>query len=96
MTLIPAITITEMLGIAIIAFVLGFAGGFIVGRRTQHDGTDIRLGIAVFITIVWAISVLATISVTDYQTSIWVHAIMGGICGYLFGIENPLTGGQNG
>lgn len=95
MTLIPAITVAEMLGVAIIAIV-SFAGGFIVGRRSQHDGDDIRLGIAVFITLIWAISVIATISVTDYQTSIWVHAIMGAICGYLFGVENPLTGGSNG
>lgn len=90
-------TVIELAGATIISFLIGFASGFIVGRKTPEEGgPDIRVHIAVFITVVWAISVLATIVVTNYETSIWVHAIMGAICGYLFGVENPLFGGFNG
>lgn len=96
LTPIPIFSFVEIVGATIIAFVLGFASGFIVARATPAaDGADIRLRIAIFITFVWAVSVIATIVVNDYETSIWVHGIMGGICGYLFGIENPLTGGGN-
>lgn len=91
-------TTSQMIGVAIIAFVVGFAMGYLAARHTPRDDADIRLQLATFIVLIWAISVLASIFIADYETSIWIHAIMGGICGYLFGIDNPLTGagGSNG
>lgn len=89
------VTIVEIMGVAIISFVIGFAIGFLVGWISPTtDKTNIQLWIAVFITIIWAVSVIATIAVPSYETSIWVHGIMGGISGYLFGVENPILGGN--
>lgn len=91
--LLQMFTIIEVVGIAVIAFVVGFSVGFVVARQSPYSERALRLRIAAFITIVWAISVIASIVIAEYQTSIWIHAIMGGICGYLFGVENPITGG---
>lgn len=86
-------TLIEVVGATVVSFALGFGLGYVVARQTpEGNNQDVRMRIATFIVIVWAISVLATIIVPDYETSIWVHAIMGGICGYLFGIDNPLLG----
>lgn len=85
--------ILEVIGIAVISFLLGVGVGFMVSQQAVKNGSDIRMWVAIFITIIWAISVLATIAIPAYETSIWVHAIMGAIAGYMFGMENPITGG---
>lgn len=87
----------EIVGIAVMFFSGGFATGFLFGKRySDDDEEDIRRRVALFITLIWAISVLSTIIVPSYQTSIWIHAIMGGIVGYLFGMEDPVTGAFGG
>lgn len=86
--------IIEVVGIAVISFIIGFGVGFLVSQQAVENGGDIRLRIAFFVTLIWAISVLATIVIPSYETSIWVHVIMGTIAGYMFGVENPITGGN--
>lgn len=88
-------SLIEVITITIISFVIGFGIGFLVSQQAIQNGGDIRMRVAVFITLIWAISVLATIAVPGYETSIWIHAIMGAIAGYLFGVENPITGGNS-
>lgn len=94
---VVSFTIYEVFGVTIISFVIGFGTGYIVSRKTpEGKEPDIRMRVAIFITLVWSVSVIATIFVPTYQTSIWVHAIMGGITGYMFGIDNPLMNGFSG
>lgn len=88
---VQSTTVSETtLLVAVVFFALGFGTGFIAGTRLSDGKVEnIRLKIAVFITIVWATTVVAGIFL-EYTPSIYVHAIMGAIAGYLFGSESPL------
>lgn len=77
--------------VALITFGLGFSLGYLVGYSLD-DGlqTGFRLKLAGFVTAIWALSVLAGIAIPEYETPLQVHLIMGGLVGYLFGIDHPL------
>lgn len=84
--------------VATVFFLFGFVTGFLAASRIPDDYKQGgRFKLATFITAVWALSVVSSIAIPEYSTSIYVHLIMGGIVGYLFGVENPITslgGGQ--
>lgn len=72
-------------------FILGLAIGFVAGREYAGEmDEDMRWRVGYLIVFAWFISTVATIVVPDYQTSIWLHAMMGTVAGYLFGFENPI------
>lgn len=85
-----ALVITSQTAIiAVVFFILGFISGYLTALRFDLDGKG-RFYLAILIMLVWALSVIAGILVDGYTTSVFVHAIMGSVVGYLFGIENPL------
>lgn len=75
-----------------ILYILGFASGYIVstwvGGLTK---ADMQERIALLITLIWVLSVTADMVVPDYDTAVWIHAIMGGVAGYLFSGEAGLS-----
>lgn len=75
-------------------FGLGFSLGYLVGV-TLDEGlqSNFRMKLAGFVTAIWALSVLAGIILPEYETPLQVHLIMGGIVGYLFGIDHPFHNG---
>lgn len=76
-----------------------FIGGFLLGWlahtvvKTKRDPTKSVLG--VLIVLMWATSVIADISSSEYATPWEVHALVGGVVGWLFGV-NPLKRLGNG
>lgn len=77
---------------AVVFFAFGFGAGYIVGSIARAERRQaVRLGVAVVIVGIWAGSVAAGIFVPGYSTSIEIHAIMGSIVGYLYGIEHPIS-----
>lgn len=82
---------------AITFFVLGFSLGYIFGRQFHEDQVEnLRTKVAVIVTLVWAFAVVSAVFIDGQTVSIWLHAIMGGIVGYLFGTENPIFNVGNG
>lgn len=75
--------------IAVVFFILGFIAGNLTARRFDLQG-NIRIHVAVIITLIWAASIIGAILVDGYTTSVFIHGIMGSVVGYLFGVENPL------
>lgn len=77
---------------AVVFFACGFGVGYIVGSIARSESRHaVRLGVAVVIVGIWAGSVAAGIFVAGYSTSIEIHAIMGSIVGYLYGVEHPIS-----
>lgn len=57
-------------------------GWFFANREiTEHR---LRVGIAIVITIVWVITIIAEIVIPSYTVAMVIHAIMGAVVGYLF------------
>jgi hypothetical protein len=50
----------------------------------ENSNAKTQTTIAVFITVIWAITVIAEIFVSGYSVSIAIHGIMGSVVGYLF------------
>lgn len=87
----------KLVGIAVGFFFFGFITGYIIGKRYAKDeDEDFRRRMAQFITFVWAISVISDIGIPGYETSIWIHIIMGAIVGYLFGLDDNPVGAMFG
>jgi hypothetical protein len=70
-----------------------FLFGIIAGLATKDDmftDSNLRIAVALLITIVWALSIAAGILIPAYTVSPLVHGIMGGVVGYLF-TEDGIT-----
>lgn len=88
---IGALVITSQTAIiAVVFFALGFIIGYLTALRFDLDGKG-RFYLAAIIMFAWVLSVIAGILIPGYETSVFVHAIMGSVVGYLFGIENPIS-----
>lgn len=76
----------------VIIYILGFVSGYLVstwvGGLTKDD---MQQRIALLVTLIWILSVTAGIILPDYDTAVWIHAIMGGVAGYLFSGEADLS-----
>lgn len=75
---------------AIVVFTVTSLIGFTAGAYFNERATTRNL-IAFLITLVWAISNLAQIAVPGYQSSIYLHGVMGATIGYLYGVSEPVT-----
>lgn len=83
--------------VAVVFFAIGFAAGFAAAETFKGaPKRRLKVNIALLITGVWALSIVAGIFVDGYTTSIALHAIMGAIAGWLFkdadeSSSNPVT-----
>lgn len=76
---------------ALILISLGAMMGWLYADRGRTITKQrLRTGIAIVVTIVWVITILAEIVVPGYTVAMVIHAIMGAVVGYLFS-ENGLT-----
>lgn len=67
------------------SFCLGMLVGWGIVRNSERiSPEELRRIIAIVILAVYLVSVLADIAIPEYSTPILLHAIMGGIVGYLF------------
>lgn len=77
----------------LLAFILlligAFAGWFFATRGKAITTQRLRTGVAIVITLVWVVTIIAEIIVPGYTVAMFVHAIMGAVVGYLFS-ENGL------
>lgn len=74
----------QILITAIVSFVAGVLVGWTLGRTERISESHIRHVVAISMLVLYAISVVAEIQIGGYQTPMLLHAIMGGITGYLF------------
>lgn len=74
------------ISISLVAYLMGFASGFIIGKFLSRRGVKIDEGKIVFIvvTVIWATSMLVDILNPEYETSTLVHGIMGAIVGFFY------------
>jgi len=78
-------------------FILGVGGGYLL---TRGDTTFVRYklqtAVAISVTLVWIISIVAEIIISSYTVSALVHGIMGAVVGYLFSDEGLIinVGGE--
>lgn len=87
--------LAETTVVYIFLVVVVFGVGSLVGWLYADRGTKItkqrlRTGIAIAITVVWIVTIIAEIIVPSYTVAMVIHAIMGAVVGYLFS-ENGLS-----
>jgi len=72
-------------------FILGIGGGYLITRGdTTFSRSKLQTAIALAVTLVWIVSIVAEIIIPTYTVSVLVHGIMGAVVGYLFS-EDGLT-----
>lgn len=70
---------------SIVVFVIGLLLGYLVsGRNEDITKSDLQIAVAVLVTVVWGISIVAEIIIASYSVNLLVHGIMGVVSGYLF------------
>lgn len=88
----PTLTDLSLFAVPVTLYIFGFVSGYLVstwvGGLTK---ADMQERIALLITLIWITSVTAGIILPDYDTAVWIHAIMGGVAGYLFSGETGLS-----
>lgn len=57
----------------------------------EQEVIDIRRTLAVLLIFVWVLSIIAEIGMPAYSTPLAVHAIMGGVVGFLFSGSKGFT-----
>lgn len=76
---------------SIILFMFGITAGYILTRGDEtFSRSKLQSVIAIAVTLVWIVSIVAEILVPAYTVSVLVHGIMGAVVGYLFS-EDGLT-----
>lgn len=86
----PELTLTIYVLSAFVLLFIGALAGWLFGDRNETiTESRLRTGIAIVITAVWVITIIAEIVVPTYTTALVIHAIMGAVVGYLFS-ENGL------
>lgn len=69
------------------ALILGFALGWSVRELTLDrpvSNRAVTTGLAILITLIWMLSIVAAIDSQGYSTPAGLHAIMGAVAGYFF------------
>jgi len=79
----PSIELATIL-ISVSSFLLGVIVGWLTALEIEIEDGEVKRVIAVVLLGAYVISVLAEIQVTDYQTPVLLHTIIGGLVGYLF------------
>lgn len=70
---------------SIAAFTIGIGGGYILTRDdARFSRSKLQIVIAIVVTLVWVVSIVAEILIPAYTVSALVHGIMGAVVGYLF------------
>ena len=79
----------DNLAIAIISYTAGIVTGFflhrLLSKKPFNFGSDSKISYLILIvSLVWLISVLVDITSSVYETSPFIHGIMGAIVGFFF------------
>lgn len=66
-----------------------FLVGLVVGWHLSEDialftPEHLRVVVALAVTTIWVISIIADILIANYTTSVLLYGLMGGVAGYLF------------
>ncbi len=62
----------------------GLAGWFYGDKGDEITKSRLRTGVAIIVTAMWAVTIVAEIVIPTYTTAMVIHAIMGAVVGYLF------------
>lgn len=74
-----------MILVGIVFLFLGIAVGWLLTREQDtFTKKNLRILIAILVTMMWVVSVIAEILIAPYTASILIHGIMGAVVGYLF------------
>ena len=88
--------LTQEILIAVVSYILGFLTCFLLKRRllnriSEQDIANRKLlpikentFVLGVVTIIWALSVLVDIASPNYETSPFVHGLMGAIVGFFY------------
>ena len=77
---------------AVIIFILGFMAGYTSALFINNQEVfELRRTLAVLLIFVWILSIIAGITIPEYNTPLPVHAIMGGVVGFLFSGKEGFT-----
>ena len=78
--------ILSSLVFSIVAYMLGFATGYFVKSKVDELKTPINKSTLVLVTVslIWAISMIIDIVSDQYETSPYVHGLMGAIVGFFY------------
>lgn len=82
---------------SIFLFLVGIAGGWVLGRKNVTRKANLQLAVGTLVTVMWVISIAAEIIIPTYTVSVLVHGIMGAVVGYLFsdkGLTINIGGGD--
>lgn len=70
---------------SLVLFTFGISTGYILTRgETTFSRSKLQIVIAIAVTLVWIVSIVAEIIIPTYTVSVLVHGIMGAVVGYLF------------
>lgn len=70
---------------SLVVFTFGLGGGYILTRGdTKFSRSKLQTAIALAVTLIWIVSIVAEIIVPTYTVSVLIHGIMGAVVGYLF------------
>lgn len=72
--------------IAVISYILGIGTGFLARWIFDRERSPVSANtfVLVAVTIIWTISMLVDIASPTYETSPFVHGLMGAIVGFFF------------
>ncbi len=92
MTSVELSTLISYVLISLISFSMGSMVGWSAANSIDEVGKKtLRKAMAVVMLGAYVISLMADIGLSGYQTPILLHAIMGGIFGYLFSREDGVN-----
>ena len=76
---------------SIVSYMLGFATGYFVKSKLENLKTPLNKSTLVLVTVslIWAISMVIDIVSDQYETSPYVHGLMGAIVGFFY---RPIDG----
>lgn len=91
------IVTTQVLAITVASYVFGAICGYIAARWQHNHETQknnmsatMRAVVGSIVTIMWIVSMSASITITGYSTPVLVHGMMGAVVGYLFGADTAV------
>jgi len=92
MTTVEISTLVTYILISVVSFSIGSMIGWSAAQNIEEvEKTTIRKTMAVVMLGAYVVSLMADIGVTGYNTPFLLHAIMGGIFGYLFSREDGVN-----
>jgi len=77
---------SPLIAVVIVAiFALGLGIGYIYSDDSKRTSVErVRTAIAIVVTVIWVVTVVAGVLIPTYTTSMFIHGIMGLVAGFFF------------